>query len=168
MLDSATAAALLLAAGWDTQPNGRVLCPVRGLTPELSADRSRVLLPLRTGTRAIIEAGQTLRLQRPPSVQFGEVTLVSFERADLRDPETLERAAALVQSVGARRGVLTTQGPSSVRHQMSVRVEGLTVIEERVRGPWVVRLEEDRPPKVRRSGTGGSFLSVAMMLSFPG
>ncbi|MFB9991000.1 hypothetical protein ACFFLM_03260 [Deinococcus oregonensis] len=98
------------------------------------------------------------------------MTLVSFERADLRDPEVVERAAALIRSVGASRGVLTEQSEYSFRNRVAVRVDGLTVIEERerVRGPWVVRLEEDPQPKARRSGTGSGVLGVAMLLSMAG
>ncbi|MFB9991001.1 hypothetical protein ACFFLM_03265 [Deinococcus oregonensis] len=72
VLNSATAAALLLAAGWDVQPNGRVLCPVRGVTPELSADRSKVLLPLGTGIRSIIETGSGSGSSAHP--RFGSAT----------------------------------------------------------------------------------------------
>ena len=82
------------------QTNRRVLCPVRGLTPVMSADQSRVLLPLHTGARTIIERGRTLNVKRHPLASISDVTLLPFERSDLRNPDILQRAAGLIRSVG--------------------------------------------------------------------
>ncbi len=57
------------------------------------------------------------------------VRLTSFEPADLRDEDTLIRATALVRSAGSSRGVLVSQGGHRV--PVAVRVDGMTVIEER-------------------------------------
>ncbi|UQN08767.1 hypothetical protein [Deinococcus sp. QL22] len=162
-LGPAEAAAVLFAAGWDVQPNGRVLCPVRGVTPLLSVDQIKLLLPLGTETRSIIEVGRWFRIERPPSVRVNGVTLVSFERADLRDAEVVERAA-LVQSVGASRGVVTGQSDDDYRDHVAVRVDGMTIIEERERvwGPSVVRLQED--PKPRKGVNAGTLVGFAAML----
>jgi len=161
----AEVAGLLLTAGWDVQANGRVLCPVRGVTPRVSADGTKVLLPLNSGTRIIMEAGRPLTLKRPPSVVVDGVSLVSFERADLRDEAVLARAAVLVRNVGSLRGVLTFQGGH--RDSVAVRVDGLTVIEERerVRGPYVVRLEEDPKPRPRSPGAARTLVAAAVGLS---
>ncbi|MFC4637771.1 hypothetical protein [Deinococcus hohokamensis] len=135
------------------------------MTPLVSADRTKVLLPLRSGTRTIMEAGRPVTLKRPPSVVVQGVTLVSFERADLRDEAVLDRAAALVLGVGSRRGVRTLQG--GYRDSVAVRVDGLTVTEERerVRGPSVIRLEEAPEPKVRSAASARSLVAAVVALS---
>ena len=86
------------------------------------------------------------------------VRLTSFEPADLRDEATLTRAAALVRSVGSSKGVLVSQGGH--RNTVAVRVDGLTLIEERsrVRGPFEVRLEPDPAPSVRHLASGSTLM----------
>jgi hypothetical protein len=132
----------------------------------MSADQSRVLLPLRTGTRTIIEMRRTLKVERPTLASISGVTLLAFKRTDLRNPDILKRAAALIRSVGAERGVLLGQRVGDVQDRVMVRVDGLTGIEERApaNGSLVVRLEEDPQPNVRRSGVAKGVLGIAAML----
>ncbi|PTA66612.1 hypothetical protein [Deinococcus arcticus] len=157
--------ALLMSAGWDVQVNGRVLCPVHGLTPRFSPDRTKVQLAFNAGTRTIIEAGQPLGLRRPPSVQVKGVTLVAFERRDLSDLAVVRRAAALVSGVGERRGVLVVQG--GFKDTVGVRVGGLTMTEKRDqgRGPFVIRLEDDPKPRPMSQAGRRMLMGVTVMLS---
>ena len=144
--------ALMLCAGWDVQPGGRVLCPVRGAFASLSPDRRRVLVRLPSGTRTVVEVGRRVRLVRPPSVRVGDVTLTSWDAGWLRRADVRVRAAAVVAGVGSSRGVVSLVSP--YLNQVGVRVEGVTVIESQARAgePFSVRVEDD---PVRRSSSGG-------------
>lgn len=157
------ATALLNAAGWNVQANVRVRCPVRGVTPVHSVDGTRVLLPLQSGTRVVLDRNE-MQVTRPPVRVIEGVRLTSFEPADLRDEDTLIRAAALVRSVGSSKGVLVSQGGH--RDTVAVRVDGMTVTEERarIRGPFEVRLEPDPALSVSRLAPG-STLMMALVLA---
>lgn len=154
---------LLFAAGWDVQPNRRVLCPVRGAFVEVASSGRKVHLLLPSETRTVAEIGRTVRVQRPPSAVVNGVTLVSWDAALLRREDVRERAAALVAGVGSARGVVSLVLP--YQEQVGVRVGGVTVIESRVRPgePWVVQVKEDPQPKSSSVAAAGWLMLAAAM-----
>jgi hypothetical protein len=91
-------------AGWSVQSNGLVLCPIYGAALTLNADGCRAMLKLNTGWRTVLDTSGLNVVSPPPEVTVDGVRLLSFERADLRNPAVLRDAAQLIWDFGETEG----------------------------------------------------------------